>query len=312
MSRGLAAVTGATGFLGQHLVRALAADGWRVRILARRAPISPFWAGIEPEVVIGGLEDEAALARACAGADLVAHAAGLIAGPEPALHRVNVDGSRRLAVAAQRHAPRARTLLISSLAAREPQLSAYAASKRAGEDAAREVLGEAAIVVRPPAIYGPGDRETLRIFQLAERSPILPVLNPRARMALIHVEDAARQIAALATISGGCGPVGLCDGRPEGYAWRELMQTAAAVLGRPRRSLRIPAAVLLGLAAVDMLGNGWRRKTATLTFGKVRELTHLDWGIQPHERAPGAPEAVFDLRAGFEHTVAWYRKNAWL
>jgi nucleoside-diphosphate-sugar epimerase len=313
VTRGVAAVTGATGFLGQHLVRALSDDGWRVRVLARRAPVSPFWAGIEPEVVIGNLEDEAALARVCAGAGLVAHAAGLIAGSASQLRRVNVEGGRRLAVAAWKHAPGARTLLISSLAAREPQLSAYAASKRAGEEAALEVLGDAAVVVRPPAIYGPGDRETLRIFQAAARSPVLPVLDPRARIALIHVEDAARQIIALAQMQkSGCGPMGLCDERPEGYAWRELMQTVAAVLGRPRRLLRIPAGALSALAAVDMLGNGWRRRTATLTFGKVRELTHLDWGIQPHERAPGAPAAVFDLRAGFEHTVAWYRKSAWL
>jgi nucleoside-diphosphate-sugar epimerase len=312
VSRGLAAVTGATGFLGQHLVRALASDGWRVRILARRAPISPFWAGLEPEVVIGGLEDEAALGRLCAGADLVAHAAGLIAGSEQDLHRVNVDGSRRLALASQRRAPGARVLAISSLAAREPQLSAYAASKRAGEDAAREVLGEGVAVIRPPAIYGPGDRETLRIFRAAAHAPMLPVLHPNARVAVIHVEDAARQIVALGQMKSECGAVGLCDARPEGYSWRELMQTAAAVLGRPRRLVRIPSGVLLALAAADMMGNGWRRRTATLTFGKVRELTHLDWGIQPHERARGAPAAVFDLRAGFAHTVAWYRKNAWL
>jgi nucleoside-diphosphate-sugar epimerase len=308
----LAAVTGATGFLGQHVVRALAEDGWRVRILARRAPVSPFWENLEPEVVIGGLEDGAALARTCAGADLVVHAAGLIGGSSAQLHRVNVEGSRRLARAAAAAAPRARVLAISSQAAREPQLSAYAASKRAGETAVREELGRSALIVRPPAIYGPGDRETLRIFQLAAKAPFLPVLNPNARIALIHVEDAARQIVALGRSENRDSPVGLCDARPEGYAWDELMQTAAAVLGRPRNVLRIPDAALLALAAADMLGNGWRRRTATLTFGKVRELTHIDWGLRPDERAPGAPSAVFDLRSGFEHTVAWYRKNAWL
>jgi uncharacterized protein YbjT (DUF2867 family) len=313
VSRGLAAVTGATGFLGQHLVRALADDGWRVRILARRLPVSPFWSGLEPQVIPGDLDDETALGRLCAGADLVVHNAGLISGARTQLDRVNVDGARRTALAARRTAtPGARFILVSSLAAREPALSDYAASKRTGEDAAREILAERLVVARPPAIYGPGDRETLRFFELAERSPVLPLLDPQARVALIHVEDAARQIAALADPAAIAGTFALADRRPEGYGWRELMQTFSDVAGKPRLMLHVPAQALFLLAAGSMIGEGWRRGTAALTFGKVRELTHRDWGIRPHETAPNAPQARFDLEAGFAHTLHWYRKNGWL
>jgi nucleoside-diphosphate-sugar epimerase len=312
VSRGLAAVTGATGFLGQHLVRALADDGWRVRILARRSPISPFWSGVEPEVVPGGLEDDEALRRLCRNADLVIHNAGLISGSADQLHRVNAGGARRMAEAARESAPEARFVLVSSLAAREPGLSAYAASKRAGEEAAQAALAGRLVIARPPAIYGPGDRETLRFFQIAARAPILPLLHPAARVALIHVEDAARQIAALAESAPSAGPFALCDGRPEGYAWRELMQCFAAVAGKPRLMLEVPSATLFVLAAASYIGEVWRRRTATLTFGKVRELTHQDWGIRPNERATNAPEARFDLRAGFDHTYRWYRENGWL
>jgi len=307
--RPLAAVTGATGFLGQHLVRALADDGWRIRILARRLPVSPFWAGLEPQVIPGDLDDERALGRLCAGAQAVVHGAGLISGPRAQLDRVNVDGARRMARAAS---PQARFILVSSLAAREPALSGYAASKRAGEEAAHEILGERLVVARPPAIYGPGDRETLRFFELAERAPVLPVLHPQARVALIHVEDAARQIAALAAPGADAGTFALADSRPGGYAWRELMQTIADVAGKPRLMLHVPGQALFLLAAGSMIGEGWRGGTAALTFGKVRELTHRDWGIRPHETAPNAPQARFDLRAGFAHTLNWYRKNGWL
>ena len=104
----------------------------------------------------------------------------------------------------------------------------------------------------------------------------------------------------------------LADGRAEGYAWRELMQTFADVAGKPRLMLHVPAQALFLLAAGSMIGEGWRPGTAALTFGKVRELTHRDWGIRPHETAPNAPQARFDLEAGFAHTLHWYRKNGWL
>lgn len=311
MSLGLAALTGATGFLGQHLVRALAEGGWRVRLLARRDPVSPFWRGLEPEVVAGDVADPEALASLCQGADLVIHVAGLIAGSPRRMRAVNVEGARRLAEAAARVAPEAQVTLVSSLAAREPQLSAYAATKRAGEDAARQVLGERLCVVRPPAIYGPGDRETLRLFQAAATSPALPVLHPRARVAVVHAEDAARQIVALASEGAG-RTFGLSDARPEGYGWRELMQTAGVALERQPRLIRIPRAALFALASADGVGNGWRHGKVTFTFGKVRELTHLDWGIRPDELATGAPAPVYDLLSGFKQTVDWYRKRGWL
>ena len=307
--RGLAAVTGATGFLGQHVVRALADAGWAVRILARRDPSSPFWSGLAPEVVRGDLFDAPALARLCQGADLVVHVAGQIGGGKPGLDRVNIEGARSLATAAA--ATKAHVLQVSSLAAREPQLSPYAASKRAGEDAMRDVLGERLTVARPPVIYGPGDRETLRVFQAAATSPVLPLLHRDARVALVHVEDAARQIVALA--SGAPGRIiTLCDARPEGYAWRELMQTAASALNRSPSFVRIPSAALYALASAQGIGNGWRHGKVTITFGKVRELTHLDWGVRPDERTPRAPEPIYDLLAGFKQTVCWYRKRGWL
>jgi nucleoside-diphosphate-sugar epimerase len=304
---GLAAVTGATGFLGQHVVRALADAGWRVRILARRDPTSPFWRGIDVEVVPGDLGDEAALANLCHGADVVVHVAGLIAGAPDDLQRVNVEGSRRVAQATGE----AHLLQISSLAAREPQLSPYAASKRAGEDAAREILGDRVTVVRPPAIYGPGDRETFRLFQLAAWAPVLPTLGPTARLAVIHVQDAARQIVALAQ-SRASGVFALSDARPEGYSWREIMQTAAQAFGRAPALMRLPPAALYAMACAEIFANSWRRRPAMLTFAKVKELTYSDWGVRSAERVRFAPVPEFDLKVGFGQTIDWYCSQGWL
>ena len=307
--RGLAAVTGATGFLGQHVVRALADAGWAVRILARRDPASPFWSGPAPEVVRGDLFDEPALARLCQGADLVVHVAGQIGGGKPGLDRVNIEGARSLATAAA--ATKAHVLQVSSLAAREPQLSPYAASKRAGEAVARELLGERLTVIRPPAVYGPGDRETLRFFKLAASGPFLPVLDPAARLALVHAQDAARQIAALAD-SRPPDTLALSDGRPEGYDWREIMHNAAEAFERRPRLVRIAPAALYAMAFLDEFANNWRPRASVLTFGKVNELTHLDWGVRPNERAASAPPPEYDLLSGFRQTIGWYRSAGWL
>lgn len=307
MAGRLAAVTGATGFLGQHLVRALSDDGWDVRILARRDPISPFWRGIEPEVVIGGLHDAAALDRLCAGADVLIHAAGLIkARSRAAFDAVNRDGARDAAQAALR-AKVSRTLLISSLAAREPQLSGYAGSKRAGEAAAAEVLGARLTVVRPPAIYGPGDRETLAIFQAALTSPILPVFDPKARIAAMHVTDAARQIAAIAAKPPPQGLVTLCDDHPEGYGWRELVEAAARAVGREHpRIVRLPDQLLSLLGAGGAIARLFGA-TPMLTPGKARELRHSAWGLSASEICLGLPSVAYTLDEGFRDTVAWSR-----
>lgn len=310
MSPRLAAVTGATGFLGQHIVRALADAGWRVRILARRDPVSSFWQGLTPEVVAGDLGAPDALARLCDGAEAVVHNAGLIAGRPADLQRVNVEGSRRIAEAAKA-AGVGHFVQVSSLAAREPQLSPYAASKAQGEAAVREALGSGVAVVRPPAIYGPGDRETLRLFQLAVSSPLLPVLGAESRLALVHGEDAGRQIAWLAGAARGAA-VALSDARPEGYGWREIMQTAADALGRRPRLVRIPQAALYLAASLESLSANWHGRAPMLTYGKVRELTHLQWGVTQSERIAGAPAPRYDLLSGFRQTIAWYRKQGWL
>lgn len=302
----IAAVTGATGFLGRHLVGALAERGWTVRALVRRDPVQAAPAGVEPQIVIGGLSDEAALARLCEGAQVVIHAAGLIkARADADFTAVNAVGAGRVAEAASR-AGAARTLLVSSLAAREPQLSPYAASKRAGEEAARQVLGDRLSVLRPPAIYGPGDRETLGVFEAALRSPITPVFDSRARVAMIHVEDAARQIAAAADRAPQRPVVALSDVRAEGYGWREIVQAAAKAVGRDSVMVPLPSATISLAGAV---GATLRLFGANpiLTSGKAREIRHLDWTLGPEERWSEAPEPRFDLEGGFAHTVAWWR-----
>jgi nucleoside-diphosphate-sugar epimerase len=302
----VAAVTGATGFLGRHLVRRLADDGWTVRVLARRDVLCDAWRNITPQIVIGDVRDPAALHRLCAGADLLVHAAGLIKAPNrAAFDAVNAEGARQAALAAR--ACGARMILVSSLAAREPALSPYAASKRAGEDAARAVLGETLVIVRPPAIYGPGDRETLALFAAAQDAPFLPVFGTKARLCVIHVEDAAAQIAMAAATAGG-GTFALCDARREGYSWVEVMTAAALAVGRRPRLIAIPHWTIRLAAHMCAFLTGGR---AMFGPGKARELLHADWSVTG-DAVLSEPPPRHGLSDGFVQAVNWYRANGWL
>lgn len=309
------AVTGATGFLGLHLVAALAREGAAVRILARGAWEHELWHDLRLDIVPGSLEDRPALERLVTGADAVVHAAGLIkARDRTAFLRTNRDGTDAVARAAQRCTPQARFIAISSLAAREPHLSDYAASKRAGEEAARTAYLDAPdrlVIVRPPAIYGPWDRETLAIFRAASR-PIVPLIGS-GRIAFIHVADAAGAIARLAMGAGDAGLHALADPNPAGYRMQDLLGEAARAVGGNPRFVRVPAALLLAAGTASTWWGEWRGHTPIFTLGKAREILHPDWSVAPDEALPpGVYRSEIGIPEGFRQTVAWYRTAKWL
>lgn len=305
----LAAVTGATGFVGTRLVYALTAAGWRVRVLVRPSGTG-IWVNAGAEVVKGDLDDPAALETLARGATVVIHAAGLIkARSRQDFYAVNAAGARRMAEAVAG----GRMILISSLAARAPGLSDYAASKRAGEEAARAVLGDRLTVLRPPAIYGPGDRETLALFQLAAASPCLPTPgSASARLALAHVDDVAENVLARLDGLWAPGVFAVGGARPAGYGWREIFETAAAAMGRRPILAPVPDALIQAAAAASEAIARLRGEPAIFTRGKARELLHADWSVSEAELPPGPTVPSVELRAGFEHTVGWYRREGWL
>ena len=141
--KGLVAVTGGTGFIGQRIVQRLLRDGWRVRALARRSDAGLSDAGAE--VVLGSLGDPARLRALVRSADAVVHCAGAIrARSKEAFVQVNRDGTLRLAEAVVAEPRPPRLLLMSSLAARAPEVSPYAATKRMAEEAVRRTLRDRA------------------------------------------------------------------------------------------------------------------------------------------------------------------------
>lgn len=312
---GLIAITGATGFIGRTLLDALLAQDWQVRALSRRL-LAPMPGGAGPvEIVLGEIGDAQALARLVQGAEAVVHVAGLVKAHSRAqFMRVNRDGTALLLAAMQRHAPRARLIHFSSLTAREPELSAYAASKRAGEDLVAASAVAQWLALRAPAVYGPGDEETLKFFRLINRGVALVPGDGHGRLSLVHAKDlAAAVVAALRAGWSENGVVEIDDGYAKGYSLRQMAAAAAETLKRPIRVFGGPRWAMMGFGAAAQLHAWCTGQANILSPGKAREMFHRDWvAREPKLQSRLAWEAAFDLPRGFADTVAWYKSRKWL
>lgn len=298
------AITGGTGFVGGRLIELAQAAGHEVRALTRR-PQQPrdgvTW-------IQGALDDQASLDRLAEYADALIHVAGVINAPDPAgFEAGNVMGTSAVIAAAEKAGVQ-RFIHVSSLSAREPKLSAYGASK-AGSEALVAASALTYAIVRPPAVYGPGDKETFELYRMAKRGFI--ILPPDGRLSLIHVDDLGRLLLAL---SDSSAPKGLLvepdDGRHGGWSHGEFGRALGKALGRTVVTVSMSRPILDFLAKVD----GWiRRDKAKLTADRVAYFCHPDWMVDPGR---GAPEKLWKpeiaTEQGLADTAQWYREAGWL
>jgi uncharacterized protein YbjT (DUF2867 family) len=298
------AVTGGTGFVGSHLLRLALAEGYDVRALTRG------WKPPEDEIawVDGALDRPETLIKLCSGADAIIHLAGLInARTRAGFEAVNVGGTAAMIDAARKAGVR-RFVHISSLAAREPSLSAYGWSKARSERLVA-ASGLDWTVLRPPAVYGPGDRETFVLFKMARRG--LVALPPRGRFSVIHVEDLCRLIlASLDDSDSWAETFEPDDGREGGWEHRHFARTLGRVFGRRAVTLAMPKPVLRLAAGLDRL---FRRGRARLTPDRVGYYCHPDWVVAADKRPPARlwqPEVK--TPTGLKATADWYREQGWL
>jgi len=283
---GIVAVTGATGFIGAAVVERLLQAEWRVRALYR--PASACRAGVRNasvEWIPGALDDEDSLERLVKGVDAVIHCAGLVRGTvQRQFDSVNVDGVARMVQVVTKMHPSPRFLLLSSLAAREPQLSYYACSKREGERILEQRnQGISWEILRPPAVYGPGDREIAPLLRWMARGFAPRVTSETARFSMLYVSDLADAIVRIVeTRVEGNRIMALHDGHHGGYRWREVVDTVAQIVKRPICEFQVPLAVLRILAHCNLAGAKILGYAPMLSPGKIRELTHLDWSCDNH------------------------------
>jgi len=298
------AVTGGTGFVGSHFIDSALADGHDINALTRRPQLARrgvVW-------IEGSLSDRDSLRQLVTNCDAVVHIAGILNGRDQASFEVgNVEGTLNV-LSASTAAGIQRFVHVSSLAAREPGLSMYGASKAKAE----ELVGRSGLdwaLVRPPAVYGPGDRETLDLFAMAKRGVVL--LPPKGRLSVIHVDDLARLLLALA--SPAAPPKTIVepdDGREGGWTHAEFAQALGAAAGRRAVRLSMPSPLLKLGAVLDQL---IRRDGAKLTRDRAAYFCHPDWVVDPDRAVPAdlwRPQIA--TPDGLAETYRWYRGQGWL
>lgn len=259
----------------------------------------------------GSLENSRALDQLVRGSDAVIHIAGVVNAPDRAgFEAGNATGTAALTEAMLLSETR-RLVHVSSLAAREPGLSDYGWSKAEAE---RYVTtsGLDWTMVRPPAIYGPGDAELLEMFQMAARGFVL--LPPRGRLSAIHVDDLAALLVRLT--DADARPAGnaiyeVDDGRPAGWSHRDFARAIGHAVGRPTvLSIAMPAAFVRLGARIDRRLRGDK---ARLTPDRAAYFCHADWVANPALKPPATLwSPAIATEQGLAATAAAYRAKGLL
>lgn len=319
MSRCIA-VTGATGFIGGHLTTFLIARGDAVRVIVRPASIRPSGPGA---TVFRAALEASALREAFEGVDAVVHLAGVVSTTRGREYStVNVEGTRAVAEAAR--AAGARLIHVSSLAAAGPAppshpraeadpaspLTPYGRSKLEGERVVAGMAGLRWTILRPGAVYGPGDRAMLPLFRLA-RFGILPVVGRRdAGYTFIHVSDVVRAIDAAI---GDAANDTMFVGHPQPATTRDVLDAIQSAVGRQAKLIPIPAILVAAATPIcDLLG---RLVGHALPLNRSRydELTAEGFVCRVDRlRERLGVVAKIDLREGLRGTASWYREQKWL
>ncbi len=297
------AVTGATGFVGQALLDRATGE---LRALARQ-PQAPR-KGVE--WVAGDLADSRALRKLLKGAEAVLHVAGVVNAPDHAgFEAGNVTGTMNVIEAAKK-AGVPRLVFVSSLSAREPDLSLYGASKARAE---RLVMASGLdwTIVRPPGIYGPRDVDYFEMFRMA-RWGVVPVPPREGRSSLIHVDDLARLLLAL--VPGGEAVSHQVfepdDGKPDGWSHYELARAIGWAMGRRPWVIHLSRAWLDRAAKVDRRVRGTK---ARLTADRVGYMAHPHWVAHAGAAVPhDLWKPLIGTRDGLKATGQWYRQQRWL
>ncbi|MEP2100875.1 MAG: NAD(P)H-binding protein [Parasphingorhabdus sp.] len=301
------AITGATGFVGGHLLNLAVRAGFPVRALTRQTQDD------RPNVtwVRGALDNPASLSVLCTGADVVIHIAGVVNAPtREGFEAGNVAGTLAVVEAAKKAGCK-RFIHVSSLAATLPKLSIYGDTKAKAE----KIVASSGLdwtIIRPPAIYGPGDGEMLELFKMAKTGFVTLPPDADGRLSAIHVDDLSRALMTIIPehedLTAQIFEVD--DGKTGGWTQTSFAKAIGWATGRRVKPIATPKLLLELGAKADRLV---RRDKAKLTEDRVNYFCHDDWTVDPAKRLP--PELwtpQIETRQGLKDTAKWYRQNDWL
>ncbi|NTW51312.1 MAG: NAD-dependent epimerase/dehydratase family protein [Chlorobiaceae bacterium] len=327
-------VTGSTGFIGSRMVDALLSRGVAVRVLLRpeSTPSLPESNHAGVEECRAGYRDPEALGRAVRGVSAIIHLAGVTrAVDEVGFFDGNVLPVENILEAVRKHNPELkRFLLVSSLAAAGPAssswpgvsesdqpnpVSAYGRSKLLGEEAALRYGAKVPVtIVRPPAVYGPGDRDILEVFGMMKKGYLVSAGSAkRQRFSMVHVDDLIEGILLALRSEAAAGGTYYITA-PRAYGWDEVIAAARPVLGFGRLlRISLPDPLVFGLGAVFGAAAGITGKSSLINRDKATELVQ-DYWVCSHEKAERELGFVArtTLTEGVVTTLQWYQRKGWL
>lgn len=324
-------VTGATGFIGNHIVRRLLAAGDLVTCLVRPSTDASGLAALGVAIARGDMTDADSLQAAVRGKDAVIHAAAMLKTPwRPAFRTANVEGTRHLALACAGQETPPALVIVSSLAAAGPApsgrlrdesaparpVSIYGAVKLAAEQAAADLADRLPVtLVRPPMVIGEGDHSSLPLFRMALSGwSVVPFWRPPA-VALIHAEDLATLLQRAVHAGERLpSPSDAAPGKGLYYAAAdevpnvaELGTLIAASVGRPApRVIRLPFGVLRLAAVAGEIQGRLKDQPSLMTLDKAREMGAGAWTCSNAKARRELGWAPAPLAARLRQTVAWY------
>ena len=322
-------MTGGTGFIGSHTVEHLLQQGFKVRCLVRRFREGVSWLeGLPVEIERVSLLDVDALKEAAHDAEYIFHIAGVTkARRHHEFFEGNVTTTKNLLEAASASTRLKKFCLMSSLTAAGPSddgtpldesapthpVTNYGISKLQAETLCQlHAKNMPIVIIRPPAVYGPRDRDVLELFRWLKRG-VKPILgDPGKTVSLIYVTDLARAVVGATVCERTAGETYfVSDGAV--YSYMEIIERLATLLGKHTFTLRAPAPVVYAVAGITELLSTFSSTTPYMNLDRARDLIQPHWVCSPKKIGEQIGfKSCVSFTDGMERTFEWYRDHGWI
>jgi dihydroflavonol-4-reductase len=322
-------VTGASGFVGSHIVDRLLVRGHEVRALVRANSSLKWLQDKRIELVIGNMLDIDSLRAAVEHVDVIVHVAGVTAAKtKEGFFEGNLLPTRNLIEAARRFNPTlSRFVFCSSQTAAGPSMdgqpiteltpphpiTTYGKSKRAAEEEAERARPDFPVtILRLSAVYGPRDTAILTFFQTVAKG-LKPLIGMRDKWVnLAHATDIADAVV-LAVEQDAAKNETYFIGSEQHYSWREVNDLTSEILGKRGLTIKLPHLLVYGVAGASEFFSMFRAKPSVLNWEKGRDMVQSHWtaSVEKAKRELGYRQNV-SLQDGVKDTIEWYKKQGWM